>query len=89
MPGMLTNIESSDGDYSMNPSSNISNEFGLPDCIRLTRDGATLVVTLARPAKRNSLSDELVLGLSRRRCRPTWGRSCCMERASISAPAST
>lgn len=49
----------------MNLPTNASNDFGLPDCIRLTRDGATLVVTLARPAKRNSLSDELVIGLSR------------------------
>ncbi len=41
-------------------------EFGftLPDCIALQRDGTTLVVRISREAKRNSLSDELVLGLS-------------------------
>jgi enoyl-CoA hydratase/carnithine racemase len=49
----------------MNVSNDASAAFGMPDCIRLARDGATLVVTLARAAKRNSLSDELVLGLSR------------------------
>lgn len=38
--------------------------FSLPDCIALSKDGTTLVVRISREAKRNSLSDELVLGLS-------------------------
>jgi enoyl-CoA hydratase/carnithine racemase len=38
--------------------------FNLPDCIALGKDGTTLVVRISREAKRNSLSDELVLGLS-------------------------
>jgi enoyl-CoA hydratase/carnithine racemase len=36
----------------------------VPDCIKLSRDETTLVVRISRPEKRNSLSDELVLGLS-------------------------
>lgn len=44
--------------------SNNDNEFNLPSCIAASRDGTTLIVRIARPAKRNSLSDELVLGLS-------------------------
>ncbi|MDO9599028.1 MAG: crotonase/enoyl-CoA hydratase family protein [Azoarcus sp.] len=36
----------------------------VPDCITLARDETTLIVRISRPAKRNSLSDELVLGLS-------------------------
>lgn len=36
----------------------------VPDCIKLSRDETTLIVRISRPAKRNSLSDELVLGLS-------------------------
>lgn len=35
----------------------------LPDCVRVERRGAIAIVTLNRPEKRNSLSDELVLGL--------------------------
>ena len=43
-----------------------TNEFGsnLPSCIALEQDGTTLIVRISRAAKRNSLSDELVLGLS-------------------------
>lgn len=37
---------------------------GIPDCIQLAKDESTLIVRIARPEKRNSLSDELVLGLS-------------------------
>lgn len=35
----------------------------LPDCIHIERRGNIALVQLNRPAKRNSLSDELVLGL--------------------------
>lgn len=35
----------------------------LPDCVRVERRGAIAIVSLNRPEKRNSLSDELVLGL--------------------------
>lgn len=35
----------------------------LPDCLNVSRQGAVAVVTINRPAKRNSLSDQLVLGL--------------------------
>lgn len=35
----------------------------LPACIRVDRRGGIAIVTLNRPEKRNSLSDELVLGL--------------------------
>ena len=36
----------------------------LPPSLRAERDGAVLVVTLARPAKRNALDDDTVLGLA-------------------------
>lgn len=36
---------------------------GLPACVRVERRGGIAIVTLNRPEKRNSLSDELVLGL--------------------------
>ncbi|WP_050460648.1 crotonase/enoyl-CoA hydratase family protein [Herbaspirillum autotrophicum] len=36
----------------------------IPECIQLTQDEGTLIVRISRPEKRNSLSDELVLGLS-------------------------
>jgi enoyl-CoA hydratase/carnithine racemase len=35
----------------------------LPDCVQVERRGTIAIVTLNRPEKRNSLSDELVLGL--------------------------
>lgn len=35
----------------------------LPDSLRYEREGAVAVVTLARPTKRNALSDEMVLAL--------------------------
>ena len=35
----------------------------LPPCVRVERQGGIAIVTLNRPQKRNSLSDELVLGL--------------------------
>lgn len=35
----------------------------LPDCLRVERRGVIAIVTLNRPEKRNSLSDDLVLGL--------------------------
>lgn len=36
----------------------------IPNCIKLTRDEGTLLLRLSRPEKKNSLSAELVLGLS-------------------------
>ncbi len=47
-------------------SQSINNDLviGLPDCIKLFKDETTLIVRISREAKRNSLSDELVLGLS-------------------------
>ncbi len=35
----------------------------LPECVRVERRGRIAIVTLNRPEKRNSLSDDLVLGL--------------------------
>lgn len=35
----------------------------LPDCVRAERRGSIAVLTLNRPEKRNSLSDDLVMGL--------------------------
>jgi enoyl-CoA hydratase/carnithine racemase len=37
---------------------------GIPDCLDVSLDERTLLVRISRPEKRNSLSDELVLGLS-------------------------
>jgi enoyl-CoA hydratase/carnithine racemase len=37
----------------------------LPSTLRLTREGRVAVLTLARPAKRNALDDETVLGIER------------------------
>ena len=36
----------------------------LPSCIKGTHDGGTLILRLSRPEKKNSLNDQLVLGLS-------------------------
>ena len=36
----------------------------LPSCVRGSQDEGTLILRLSRPEKKNSLSDELVLGLS-------------------------
>ena len=36
---------------------------GLPAGLRATREGNVAVLTLARPAKRNAISDEMVLGI--------------------------
>lgn len=38
--------------------------FSLPACIARSNDHTTLIVRISREAKRSSLSDELVLGLS-------------------------
>lgn len=46
------------------PTSPIDLPPGVPDCISLSTDETTLIIRISRPAKRNSLSDELVLGLS-------------------------
>ncbi|WP_188837821.1 crotonase/enoyl-CoA hydratase family protein [Flexivirga endophytica] len=41
----------------------MSNTLNLPDTLTLTRIGELAVLTLNRPAKRNALNDETVLGL--------------------------
>lgn len=37
----------------------------LPESLTATREGAVAVLTLSRPAKRNALSDEMILGIER------------------------
>jgi enoyl-CoA hydratase/carnithine racemase len=39
--------------------------IGLPDTLRAERRGPVAVLTLARPAKRNALNDETILGIER------------------------
>ncbi|MYU11161.1 crotonase/enoyl-CoA hydratase family protein [Streptomyces sp. SID8361] len=41
------------------------NPGGLPDTLRAERQGSVAALSLARPAKRNALSDETVLGIER------------------------
>jgi enoyl-CoA hydratase/carnithine racemase len=46
-------------------STPVSTEADLPPTLRAERRGAVAVLTLARPAKRNALSDETILGIER------------------------